>query len=224
MKKRLFALLPVAAVLCSCGSANSYLANRNTTVEMYHIFDIKTSASTAVVAKAATDGLSRNTNEVRTNLPLQMNAVVPTTPGRFTITDIGAKLGGTGMGALMQLSAMQNGGVSMKAASCDGAVWTARAQRTIANSSNLTLYGCLYRYQDGYQLDTYAVFQKTEGGLTQLSRDLAHSLVGTPEEWVNKTILDMTHQIEVAAHASVVHVEGQPELGNLPSSALNAQK
>lgn len=224
MKKRIFAILPVVAVLCSCASTNSYLANRNTTVEMYHIFDIKTSASTAVVAKAATDGLSRNTNEVSTNLPLQMNAVVPATPGRFTITDIGAKLGGTGMGALMQLSAMQSGGVSMKAASCDGAVWTARAQRTVANSSNLTLYGCLYRYRDGYQLDTYAMFQKTEGGLTQLSRDLAHSLVGTPEEWVNKTILDMTHQIEVAAHASVVHVEGQPELGNLPSSMLNGQK
>jgi hypothetical protein len=191
---------------------------------MYHIFDIKTSASTAVVAKAATDGLSRNTNEVSTNLPLQMNAVVPATPGRFTITDIGAKLGGTGMGALMQLSSMQNGGVTMKAATCEGAVWTARAQRTIANSSNLNLYGCLYRYRDGYQLDTYAVFQKTEGGLAQLSRDIAHSLVGTPEEWVNKTILDMTRQIEVVAHASVVHVEGQPELGNLPNSVLNGQK
>lgn len=221
MKKRIFAILPIAALLCSCGSTNSYLANRSTTVEMYHIFDIKTSASTAVVAKAAADGLSRNTNDITSNMPLQMNVAVPATPGRFTITDIGAKLGNTSMGALMQLSAMQNGGASMKAASCDGAVWTARAQRTIANSSNLTLYGCLYRYRDGYHLDTYAVFQKTEGGLTQLSRDLAHSLVGTPEEWVNKTILDMTRQIEVDTHATVVHVEGQPELGTLPRSALN---
>jgi len=224
MKKRFAALLPVIAALSACGSTNSYLANRKTTVEMYHIFDIKTSVSTAVVAKAAADGLSRNTNDISSNMPLQMNVAVPATPGRFTITDIGAKLGGTGMGALMQLSSMQNGGASIKAATCDGAVWTARAQRTIANSSNLTLYGCLYRYRDGYQLDTYAVFQKTEGGLTQLSRDLAHSLVGTPEEWVNKTILDMAHQIEVNAHASVVHIEGQPELGSLPSSILNQQK
>lgn len=224
MKKRIFVFLPVVVALCSCGSTNSYLANRTTNVEMYHIFDIKTSASTAVVAKAATQGLSRNTNDVNTNLPLQMNAVVPATPGRFTITDIAAKLGGTGMGALMQLSSMQNGGVTMKAATCEGAVWTARAQRTITNSSNLNLYGCLYRYRDGYQLDTYAVFQKTEGGLAQLSRDIAHSLVGTPEEWVNKTIIDMTKQIEVDAHASVVHLEGQPELGSVPSSMLNAQK
>lgn len=221
MNKRNFALLPLVAVLCSCASTNSYLANRTTTVEMYHIFDVKTSASTAVVAKAATDGLSRNTNDVSTNLPLQMNAVVPATPGRFSIIDIGAKLGGTGMGALMQLSSIQSGGASLKAASCDGAAWTARAQRTITNSSNLTLYGCLYRYRTGYHLNTYAVFQKTEGGLTQISRDIAHSLVGTPEEWVNKTILDMTRQIEVDAQATVVHLEGQPALGNVPSSVLN---
>lgn len=224
MKKRIVALLPVIAALCACGNTNAYLANRTTTVEMYHIFDIKSSANTSVVAKAATDGLSRNTNDISTNLPLQMNVPVPSTPGRFTITDIGAKLGNSSMGTLMQLSSMQRGGATLKAASCDGAVWTARAQRTIANSSNLNLYACLYRYRDGYQLDTYAVFQKTEGGLTQLSRDLAHSLVGTPEEWVNKTILDMTHQIEVTTHAQVVHLEGQPELGNVPNSLLNQQK
>ena len=221
MNKRTLTLLPVVVALCSCASTNSYLANRTSTVEMYHIFDIKTSASTAVVAKAAADGLSRNTNEVSTNLPLQMDAVVPATPGRFSIIDVGAKLGGTGMGALMQLSSIQNGGASMKAASCEGAVWTARAQRTIANSSNLTLYGCLYRYRAGYHLNTYAVFQKTEGSLTQISRDIAHSLVGKPEEWVNKTILDMTRQIEANAQATVVHLEGQPELGNTPSSWLN---
>jgi len=219
MKKRIFAILPVAAALCSCGSTNSYLANRSTTVEVYHIFDIKTAASTAVVAKAAADGLSQNTNDISSNMPLQMNVATPATPGRFTITDIGAKLGGTGMGALMQMSSMQNGGVSLKAATCEGAVWTARAQRTIANSSNLNLYGCLYKYQNGYQLDTYAVFQKVEGGLTQLSRDLAHSLVGTPEEWVNKTILDMARSIESRAQAHVVHLEGQPELGSEPSIA-----
>ena len=90
-----------------------------------------------------------------------------------------------------------------------------------ARNGRLRTRATLYRYRDGYHLDTYAVFQKTEGGLTQLSRDLAHSLVGTPEEWVNKTILDMTRQVEVDAHASVVHIEGQPELGALPRSALN---
>jgi len=221
MNKRTLALLPVVAALCSCASTNSYLANRTSTVEMYHVFDIKTSASTALVAKAAADGLGRNTNDISTNLPLQLNAVIPTTPGRFTIVDIGAKLSGTGMGALMQLSSIQNGGASMKAASCEGAAWTARAQRTIANSSNLTLYGCLYRYRGGFHLNTYAVFQKTEGGLTQVSRDIAHSLVGTPEQWVNKTILDMTRQIEVNTQATVVHLEGQPELGSTPPSLLN---
>jgi len=116
------------------------------------------------------------------------------------------------MGALMQMASMQNGGVSMKVANCEGAVWTARAQRTISGSSNLNLYGCLYKYKAGYQLDAYAVFQKKEGGLYQVSRNVAYAMVGTPEEWVNKTIVDMVHSIESHAHATVVHLEGQPEL------------
>lgn len=221
MKKTVFVLLPLVGALCSCASTNSYLANRNTTVEMYHIFDIKTTASAAVVAKAATDGLSQNTNEISSNTPLQMGVKVPVEPGRFTITDMSSKFGGTGMGAMMQLASMQNGGVSLKGATCEGASWTARAQRTISGSSNLTLYACLYKYQAGYHLNTYAVFQKVEGGLYQVSRDFAHKIVGTPEEWVNKTILDMTRQIEVDAHATVKHLEGQPALGNTPTSLFN---
>jgi hypothetical protein len=219
MKKIACFILPLATALTGCAAGNSYLANRNTTVEMYHIFDIKTTASAAAVAKAATDGLSQNTNDISSNTPLQIGVKVPVEPGRFTVTDMSLKFAGTGMGAMMQMASMQNGGVSLKAATCEGAAWTARAQRTVSGSSNLTLYACLYKYQTGYQLDKYAVFHKVEGGLYQASRDLAYKFAGTPEEWVNKTVLDMVRGIESGTNAKVKHIEGQPELGNEPSIA-----
>ena len=189
---------------------------------MYHIFDIKTEASTSVVVKAAADGLTQNTSDIRQVSPLQMGKKVPVEPGRFVIDDVGAKLASSnsGLGAMMQMAAMKNGGVSMKAAKCDDAVWTSRAQRSVAGSSNLTLYSCLYKYQAGYHLDTYAVFSKTEGGMYQISRDIANSLVGTPEQWVNKTILDTVRAIEKATGAKAVRLEGQPELTELPSGTL----
>lgn len=221
MKKLAF-IVPALAVLAGCASGNSYLANRSTTVEMYHIFDIKTKAGTSEVVKAAADGLAQNTSDIHQVTPLQMGKIVPVEPGRFVIDDVGAKLASsnTGLGAMMQMAAMQNGGVTMKAAKCDDAVWTSRAQRTISGSSNLTLYTCLYKYQAGYRLDTYAVFNKTEGGIYQVSRDIANSLVGTPEQWVNKTILDTVGAIEKATGAKVVRLEGQPELTDLPKGTL----
>jgi hypothetical protein len=218
--KRIALAAAVAFALTGCATSNGYLASRSTTIEMYHIFDIKTKADTSTVSKAAADGLVQNTNQINQVTPLQMGKTVPATPGRFTIEDVGAKLAGTGMGALMQMASMRNGGATMKAANCDGAVWTSRAQRHVAGSSNLTLYSCLYKYQAGYHFDTYAVFQKTEGGLTQITRDIANSMVGTPEQWVNKTILDTVRAIETATGAKVVHLEGQPTLAGLPNGSL----
>jgi hypothetical protein len=220
---KIFGAFVVALALAGCATGNSYLADRNTTVEMYHIFDIKTPAQSDVVIKAAADGLAQNTGQISQTTPLQMGKTVPVAPGRFTLEDMSAKFAGTGMGSLMQVAAMQNGGAAPKMANCEGAVWTSRAVRSIPGSSNLTLYSCLYKYQAGYQLDTYAVFQKTEGGLKQISRDIANSMVGTPEQWVNKTILDTVKSIEDRTRAKASHVEGQPALSALPTGSLVSQ-
>ncbi len=59
------AALPVSA----CGSTNNFLSTKTKTVEYYRIFDIKTSTSRAVVAKAASDGLGRNTHDVQEATP-----------------------------------------------------------------------------------------------------------------------------------------------------------
>jgi hypothetical protein len=80
----------------------------------------------------------------------------------------------------MQLASAQAGGMTLRAAKCEGAVWTSHATRTISGYTNLNLYNCLYAYKGGYQLDVYGVFQKTSGGLSSLTQGIASNLVGTP--------------------------------------------
>jgi hypothetical protein len=63
----------------------------------------------------------------------------------------------------------------------------------------------------------YAVFSKSSGGLTGVLQSGADAIVGTPEAWVNKTIVDTVRAIEQAAGTQGVHQEGQPALGPLPA-------
>ncbi|PHV25354.1 hypothetical protein CSQ93_24895 [Janthinobacterium sp. BJB426] len=215
-KKKVISLALIVGALSGCNTVNQSLANRQEVVEIYHIFDFKTQADVATVSRAAANGLAQNTNSVQSSTPLHIGNVVPAEPGKFVLIDMASAMGG-GMGAMMQLAAAQNGSAGIKVAKCDGAVWTSKAVRNISGSSNLTLYSCLYRYRSGYNLDMYAVFSKTSGGLNGLLQSGADAVVGTPEAWVNKTILDTVRAIEGAAGTSGVHVEGQPELGPLPA-------
>lgn len=214
--KLLTGLLALSSVtLVGCGSLNAQLADRRESVEMYHIFDIKTNAAPDVLIKATADGLARNTKSVSQNRPLVMGNQIPATPGRFQIVDASAALKGTGLGSMLAAS-QAPGALGLKSASCEGAVWTAKAIRDVPGSDRLDLYSCLYRYKDGYQLNVYAVFQKTSGGVLELSRQAAQALVGTPEQWVTKTIVDTVRSIQDAVKTEVVRIEGQPELGELP--------
>lgn len=215
-KQKIMGIALVTAALSGCNTVNQSLANRQEVVEIYHIFDFKTQADVATVSRAAANGLAQNTNSVQSSTPLQLGNTVPAEPGKFVLVDMASAMGG-GMGAMMQIAAAQNGGSAMKVAKCDGAVWTSKAVRNISGSSNLTLYSCLYRYRAGYNLDMYAVFSKTTGGLNGIFQSGADALVGTPGAWVNKTIIDTVRAIESAAGAPGVHVEGQPELGPLPA-------
>lgn len=192
-----------AAVLSGCNAVNAQLANRSETVEMYHIYDIHTAADTATLAKAASNGIAQNTNSVRTALPLQLGKSVPVTPARFTLEDPYANMRIPGMGPT-------------KVAVCNDAVWTAVAKRTTPGASDLTLYYCLYKYRAGYNLDLYATFQKSSG-VNQLPNALAEQLVGSAESWVNKTIVDTVREIERVPGTRVVHLEGQPEISELPA-------
>ena len=217
MKNRTILAATAAIALTACSAVNSTLAERSEAIEMYHIYDVKTNADTATIARAASDGLAANTNNVQTAMPLQIGKVVPNVPGRFSIDDVAAGLSGQNSAMLKMLS-NQSGGLGIKVANCADAVWTSKAVRSISGSNNLTLYTCVYKYRSGYNVDMYAVFTKQSGGLYQLVREGANALAGTPEEWVNKTIIDTIRSIERASGARAVHLEGQPELGPLPAA------
>lgn len=207
--KRFFAVTAATIALSACGTTNNYLAEKTKTVEYYRIFDIKTTASKQSIAKAASDGLGRNVNNAQEATPIPRSAILPETPGRFAIVN---PLEGTRLGML----AGGAGSLGLQMAVCDGAAWTAKAVRNIAGSDNLNLTVCLFQYKEGYHLDMYAVFVKKEGGLFQVSRDLAHAMVGTPEEWTEKTFLDVVRNVYANIDAKVSLLEAQPEINGTP--------
>jgi hypothetical protein len=45
---------------------------------------------------------------------------------------------------------------------------------------------------------------------------MASAMVGTPEEWTEKTLLDVVRQIKLSTNADVALLEAQPELGGTP--------
>ena len=203
----------VSGLLCTslvgCGTANNYLAEKNQTGEYYRIFDLKTTASRQAVAKAASNGLGRNVNNAQEATPIPNSPEIPSQPGRFQLVNPFA-------GTKFAMMAGGAGSVGMRIATCEGAVWTAKAQRKVAGSNDLNVTTCLFQYKGGYHLDVYAVFTKQEGGLMQLSRDMANSMVGTPEEWTEKTFLDVVRSIKASTGADIVLLEAQPELSGTP--------
>lgn len=206
--KRIF-VIATAVVLTGCGTTNNYLAAKTKTVEYYRIFDLKTGATRQAIAKAASDGIGRNVNNAQEATPIPASADIPDKPGRFKLVN---PLEGTRMAAFVGGA----GGLGLRMATCEGASWTAKAERNIANSNTLNLAACLFQYKDGYHLDLYAIFTKQEGGLMQISRDMAYAMVGTPEEWTEKTFLDIVRSIRASTGAEVVLLEAQPELAGTP--------
>ena len=200
--------MAVVIAAAGCGATNNYLAKKTKTVEYYRIFDIKTTANYKTVSKAASDGLGRNVNNAQESTPIQSSAEIPEKAGRFRLEE---PFRGTALAALAGSPA----GVGMRVAKCEGASWTALALRD-AGSSKLRLTACLFRYVDGYHLDLYAVFSKEEGGIFQISRSLAYATVGTPEEWTEKTFLDIVRSIRNNVGAEITLLEADPEVSGTP--------
>jgi hypothetical protein len=205
------ALFLAVAVLATagCGTTNNYLASKTKTVEYYRIFDIRTNATRQTVAKAASDGIGRNVNNATEATPIPSSGDIPDKPGRFKLVN---PLEGSRLAAL----AGSAGSLGLRIATCEGAAWTAKAERRITNSNNLTVTACLFQYKDGYHLDLYAVFTKQEGGILQISRDMANAVVGTPEEWTEKVFIDTVRSIRIQTGADVALLEAQPEISGTP--------
>jgi len=219
MKKIALAVAVLASsVLAGCGNLNEVLASRTETVEIYQVFDGKGVSSPDVVIKSISDGIARNTNAIVQNRPLRMGAAknaIPAEPGRFDIVDMATAFQGTGIGTFMSLQAGA-GNTIPRVAKCDDAIWSAKATRHVSGSDNLNLYTCLYRYKAGYQLDIFAVMTKKGGGLDGVIRDATAQVMGTPEQWTSKTIVDIVRSMQSEGHLKVAFVEGQPALQDLP--------
>lgn len=207
--KHLFVIAVLAGAISGCGTTNNYLAAKTKSVEYYRIFDIKTNAARQSIAKAASDGIGRNVNNAQEATPIPASGEIPEKPARFKLVN---PFEGTKMAAF----AGGAGGLGFRMATCEGASWTAKAQRQVAGSNNLNLTACLFQYKDGYHLDLYAVFTKQEGGLMQVSRDMANAMVGTPEEWTEKTFLDIVRAIRTKTGAEVALLEAEPEISGTP--------
>lgn len=207
-KLGLAALAITVGALSGCGSVNNVLAEKTKTVEYYRIFDIATNTDRATVISAASDGLGKNINSAKEVTPIPSFSEAPEKPGRFQLVN---PFEGSKMAALAAAS-----GALIKMAACEGAVWTAQATREVQGSDSLKLTACLWEYKDGYHLDTYATFQKKTGGLMQISRSMADAMVGTPEEWTEKTFLDIVRQIRSETGAKITYLEGYPKMQGTP--------
>lgn len=185
------------------------LTAKTKTVEYYRIFDIKTTAQLPDIISAASNGLGRNVNNADEATPIPDSNEIPDKPGRFKLVN---PLAGSNLSAF----AGGAGSIGIKVATCDGARWTAKANRNTGGAGNLQLSACLYAYKGGYHLDLYAVFSKEEGGLTQVARSATYSLVGTPEQWTEKTFLDVVRMIKAKTKSDITLLEALPAISGTP--------
>ena len=192
----------VAATLagCSTGSGNMF-ASRDRTVEYIRVFDIKTDAAGQAVARAASEGISRNVNNATLATPLPDTAGVQDQPGRFQMPD---------------LAGAPPGSVPARGPSCEGASWTAKAAPDVRGTQDMNIVACLFPYKGGYHLGTYAAFVKKEGGWLEWPRRAYGYVLGTPDKYVEKTMLDIVRTIRETTNAQVALVEAKPEVAGTP--------
>ncbi len=195
----------VAATLAGCstagtGSGNMF-ASRDRTVEYIRVFDLKTDAQGQLVARAASEGLSRNVKNATLATPVPENAEVQDQPGRFKMPDLAGAPPGT---------------VPARGPSCEGASWTAKATPDVRGGQDMNIVACLFPYKGGYRLDMYAAFVKKEGGWMEWPRRAANYVLGTPDKYAERTMLDIVRTIRETTNAQVALVEARPEVAGAP--------
>jgi len=200
------ATVTLAAALAGCstgsstGSGNMF-ASRDTAVEYIRVFDIKTDAAGTMVARAASEGISRNISNATLATPVPDSAEVQDQPGRFKLADPAGAPPGT---------------IPARGPSCEGASWTARATPDVRGSQDMNIVACLFPYKGGYHLDLYAAFTKKEGGWLEWPRRATGYVLGTPDKYAEKTMLDIVRTIRETTNAQVALVEAKPDVAGAP--------
>lgn len=215
----LVTLAVTSTLMTGCASVNNAMTEKQKSIELYRVFDIKTQASRDVVIDAASDGLGQNVSSANEQRPIVMGER-PESPGRFKPSNVAKGMGQqSGMMAFaMRMNSQLNN--MLKTAECEGAVWTATAQRNAENAFTMSFNLCLWEYKEGYALDVYANYTKKEGGgflgIDGLARKAAYAISGSPEEWAEKTVIDVVRKLKQQTNGQVKFVEGFPKLNNTP--------
>ena len=184
------------AALAGCGTVGGDMfAAQDRTVEYVRVFDIKTDAPAPAVVRAASEGINRNIHNAMLATPVPETTDLQDQPGRFKLADAP----GTARGP-----------------NCDGASWTAQARPDVRGSQDMQVVACLYPYKSGYHLDMYAAFSKKEGGWLAWPRRATGMVLGTPEKYVEKTMLDIVRTIRQSTNAQVALVEAKPDVAGAP--------
>ncbi|MBD8532609.1 MULTISPECIES: hypothetical protein [unclassified Massilia] len=194
--KRFILAAAVGTALAGCSTgAGEIFASQDRTVEYVRVFDIKTDAPPPAVVRAASEGISRNISNATLATPLPETAEVLDQPGRFKLADAPGAARGP---------------------SCDGATWTAKARPDVRGGQDMHIVACLYAYKTGYHLDMYAGFTKKEGGWLEWPRRATGMVLGTPEKFAEKTMLDVVRTIRESTRAQVALVEAKPDVSGAP--------
>jgi len=183
---------------CSADGSNRF-ASRDTTVEYYRVFDIKTDAGAQAVAKAASEGINRNVKDAVVSTPATVD--VTELPGHFKMADPTSAAAGS---------------AAAKGPTCEGAAWTAKAAPRVRGGDNMNLVACLFPYKSGYHLDMYTVFTKPEGGWLYWPRRLGGAIMGTPEKFTENTMIDIVRSIRENTNGQVTLVEAKPNIAGTP--------
>lgn len=201
MKASMMAVAVAAALTgCSTGTGNMF-ASRDTAVEYIRVFDIKTDAAGTMVTRAASEGISRNISNATLATPVPDSAEVQDQPGRFKLADPAGAPPGT---------------IPARGPSCEGASWTAKATPDVRGSQDMNIVACLFPYKGGYHLDMYAGFTKKEGGWLEWPRRATGYVLGTPDKYAEKTMLDIVRTIRETTNAQVALVEARPDVAGAP--------
>jgi hypothetical protein len=179
---------------CAMGGGDMFAA-RERTVEYVRVFDIKTDAPAPAVVRAASEGISRNIKLATMATPGPDTPELQDQPGRFKLADTP----GTARGP-----------------NCEGASWTAKGTPEVHGGQDVQVVACLYPYKSGYHLDMYAAFSKKEGGWLAWPRRATGMVLGTPEKYVETTMLDIVRTIRQTTNAQVALVEAKPEVAGSP--------
>ena len=202
-----FAAFGCSIALLGAGNAHAQ-ADISSTSEQYQIYRWQTSAPKRAMISAATASLARYASGWQTMTPIVMDAPPPQA-ARFKLVNPLANSPLAGLAALGGAQAA----LSLRVATCDGAVWISNIQRDIRGEQHLKVTACLFPPASGYDLDLYLTdFHDQGGGISQmLGRAIAGKLTGSPEEWTNWMETSVVADLSQAAGSQAIYVEGQPD-------------